>query len=227
MAEEMSVAKLGEEAVTWVQQAEALSVETKEEYEGGSLLLRDVKSARARIKDFFAPMIAAGLEAHRTALASSKRVDDPVSKAEGMVKAKLAAYVDRMEAKRRAEERAAQEVLRKQEEERRLKEAERLAAVGREDAAMEALEEPIVVPEVKLAKETPKVEGTSVRVTWKGSVEDPVAFLRWILESPMARLRCIAFQGSDLNRLAAQVKDQERVPGFTATPTTNISAQRW
>ena len=82
-----------------------------------------------------------------------KKQSEPVEQAERIIKQKIAKYHTEQEQKRLEEQRKRQEGLRKQEEEKRLKEAE-------ETGDESILEEPIVVPEIKL-EDTTKHEGIS------------------------------------------------------------------
>ena len=88
-------------------QARALRVTTHEEFEAASAFLREVKARRKAIDEAFAPVIAAGLQAHRQALALKKRADGPCEDAERIVKPVLATYDMEQTCLRREAERQA------------------------------------------------------------------------------------------------------------------------
>jgi len=85
-----------------VAMASALTVSTAEQYTGAADTLKEIKSARDAVNDFFDPMVKAAFQAHKVTVAKKKALSDPLDFAEGIVKRKLLDY--RTEQERIAEE---------------------------------------------------------------------------------------------------------------------------
>ncbi len=214
------------QAKTWNEQAGALVVRTGEDYEIAAMYLRDLKTVRDRVKTFFDPIVSAAPRAHQKATEARRTVADPLAAAEKVIKRKMGDYIDEQERVRRETQRKAEEALRRQEEDRRLREAEKLQAEGRIEKAMAALDEPILVPEVVIERETPKAAGVGAREAWKGEIVNLAAFLGWVIESPVDRLQYVTVNAGAVNRLAGAVREAEKIPGLKTIRENVISARK-
>lgn len=87
-------------------------------------------------------------------------------------KAKMIAWDDEQEAKRRAEEARLEAEAKKRAEDEAIAAAAEAEKAGDKEAAQEILETPVAVAAVVLPKETPKVAGHSVRTVWKFRITD-------------------------------------------------------
>jgi hypothetical protein len=108
-------------ALTLPDQARALAIVDAESYHAAAAFLVEIKGRRKAIVDAFAPVVAAGLRAHREALALQKKADGPAELAENEIKTKMGVWFQ-------AQERLRLEAERKAAEERRRLEAEARAA---------------------------------------------------------------------------------------------------
>ena len=149
---------------TVVQDAKVLVIQDDNKFHFANDLLKTIKGIRKKIDDYFDPAIKKAHAAWKENIAMKKKQSEPVEQAERIIKQKIAKYHTEQEQKRLEEQRKRQEELRKQEEEKRLKEAE-------ETGDESILEEPIVVPEIKL-EDTTKHEGISYQTNWKFRVID-------------------------------------------------------
>jgi len=155
---------IAQEAGLIVQDATALSIQNDEQFHSASSMLREIKRVQKEVDEYFDPAIKKAYETHKAILDAKKKQSEPLKKAERIIKSKVNEYHAEQERIRWEEERKRQEELRKQEEERRLKEA-----VDTGDETI--LDEPIVVPTVKL-EDTTKHEGISYSEIWKFKVVD-------------------------------------------------------
>ena len=153
--------------------------------EGGEHL-RQIRTARVRIKVEFEDSIRTAHAAHKAILALKNKLDDPLLQAETRIKSLFAMYSLEQEAKRREEETRLREIALKEEEDRRLAEAQRLEdeAKAREakgdvdgadeaqaaaDATLDAEPTPVAIV---LPSTTPKIKGVSMRTTWKFRIDN-------------------------------------------------------
>lgn len=223
--------------------AKSIVVNSPEACEDASNFLRDVKGARNRIQEWFAPLVEAAHKAHKALTSRRGEVDLPLASAEATVKNKLALYHTEQERIRRAEEdrlrreAEARERERVEAERRRiaeeraaleraaLEEAARLEAAGKADEAealvQSAIEappepEPIYVPPppVFIASAAPKVQGVTTRKVWRFRVTD------------FAKLPN-AYKVANEQAIGAQVRSlgqQHGIPGVEAYEETTVAA---
>jgi hypothetical protein len=175
--------RVTELALTWPEQAQALTITTPETYTQAGEMLRGIKALRKEINDTFDPIISRAHEAHREACAQKKKAETPLAEAETILKRGLIAFDTEQERLRRIEELRLQELARQEEEARQLAEAAALEAQAnatadlveayhiRQDAEA-VLAQPIVAPVVVVQKATPKVAGLSYREVWRYRVTD-------------------------------------------------------
>lgn len=100
-----------------VEKAAAIIITDQEDLDAATAFLREVKRVRDEIAETFDPIVSAAHEAHKLALEKKKKYDEPMAQAEKVVKAKMGEYVA-------DQKRIADELQRKQEEDRRKAEAE-------------------------------------------------------------------------------------------------------
>lgn len=162
-----NTAELTKESSIIVQRANALAVASGEEFRIASEELRGIKTYRKRVDDTFGPLVKSAHEAHKQLLATKATFDGPAAQAETIIKRKMGDW-ELAERKRAAEEeRRLREEARKVEEERRLAEAEALEAQGQDEQAEAVIAAPAPAPVVVVRPDIPKVQGVSVRKSWK------------------------------------------------------------
>jgi hypothetical protein len=202
-----------------IQAADALVVRDVTQHKSGLEMLAAVMGAERKVKAFFAPMIEAAMENKRKAegvrqaiVARQDEILGPVQEARKTISEKCGAF--------EAEERRAAEMTRKALEEAALKKQEEerqfeAAMAETEEAAEEALTEPLPPPPVPMVRpEVAKVAGVSTRETWSAEVTDKAALLRWVLES--GNLYMVEVNMIQLNSRARAEHSALNIPGVKA-----------
>lgn len=221
----MNVQELETQALSVPERAKLMTVTTAAEFTAAGELLKVVKGLRAEIDDTFDPIIKKQFEAHREALAQKKKVDAPLVEAEGILKPRIANYLQDEERKRRVEEMRLQKEARDREEAEQLAKADILHEIGEVDAANEVLREEIYVPPVVLPSAAPKVAGISMRETWSAQVVDIMKLVKAVAEGK-APIQCISADTVFLGQQARAMKGALNYPGVKAVMNSNISAGR-
>lgn len=196
-----------------VDRAEELIVATNADLVDAGDWLIQVKRIRAEIGEAFDEPIKAAHGAHKVMLAAKKKYDDPMARAEVLIKRKVGAYQQEQERKRREEEVRQQAAARRQEEERRLREAEALEQEGRNDEAEQVVAEPIETPVVVVPATTPKVAGMSTRAVWKWRVKDKALVPREYLK----------LDDVGIGQRVRAMKDRHGIPGIEAFEETGVA----
>jgi len=212
-----------EQVAPVVRAADALAVVANvEQHERALALLAEVMGAETRIKKVFAPSIEAAKESKRKAelaraeiVALQDRILAPVMAARETISGKCKAFEEeeRRVAKlnQQAIERAA---LERQEEERQFD----AAMAETEEAAEEALTEPLPPPPVPTVRpEVAKVAGVSTRETWGYEIIDKSQFLAWA--SKPENVFYATENAVALNSRARAEKDAMKIPGVKAVST--------
>ncbi len=234
----------------WPGRAAALLVTDNPSYEVAAGVLVDIKALRKKISESCDPVIAAGLLAHRTALAQKKDLEAPLTAAEATIKSSMGAYTAEQERLRREEERrraaeerrqeaeqrrliAEAEAARRKEEERRLAEAAALEEAGKAEEAEAVISAPIPEPEIPPAppipaptpvREMPKAAGVSTRAQWSAEVTDLMTLVKAVAEGK-APLATVMADQTTLNSLARSLKGAMDFPGVRVTSRQVVAAR--
>ena len=156
------------EVATVEVQANALKVIDTASYLAAGELWKSIKTLRAKIADTFDDIIKAAHLAHKKAIEKKKMHDDPLNAAERLVKKEMERFDTEQERIRKAEEDRLQKIAQKEAEDRRLEEALAAEKAGRKEEAAAIIETPVTIAPVVIAKVTPKMEGGPVyRTIWK------------------------------------------------------------
>ena len=210
--------------VTTVEQtATDLVVDSDDRYAQAGALLTRIKGQQKAVTEFFEPMRLSTKAAYDSVLKRKKDMTAPLEKAEKIIKGKMGAYQQKIEADRRAQEAA----------QRRLAEAAREKAftaaveaeskgdtLGAEAAMLEAeiLDDAAAVTFVGVA--APKAAGISKRTTWKITAIEadkvPVAVAGVVIR-PVDEKAVMA--------LIKASKGTVRIPGITFEEDYIISAR--
>jgi hypothetical protein len=183
-----------------------LIVSDQESLSKANEFLLGIKQLRKEIEEVFGPIIEAAYKAHKEALAQKKKFEEPLLKAEQIVKQKIAGYLEEMERIRKQQE---EERRRLEEEKKRIEEEtlKRLAE-AKEDSEMENA---IKVAEEKLAKipeidvvEKPHTVGLSMREVWKFEIIDESVIPREFLIPDLAKI----------GKVVQTLKSETRIPGI-------------
>ena len=159
------------------EQAKLITVTDNESMEKANTFKLDIKAMMKEVDEFFKPMADKAFAAHRAITGKWNETKAPLKDADAHVTQQIKLYLAEVRRKQEAEEARLREIARKEEEERRLAEAEALEKEGRPEEAEEILSEPItyVAPVVHI--ETPKVDNRMYRTQLKVRVKDRIAFL--------------------------------------------------
>lgn len=220
------------EAMTWPARAEALAILSADDYRQSAELLKAIKALRATIAETFGPHVKRAFDAHRALVAEQRAAEEPLTKAEAIIKGKLLTFEREQELLRREEESRLREIARQDEERRRLEEAAamELEASATGDAELQAeaeayLAQPVAAPVVTVAPMTPKVAGITYRETWSGEVTDALALVKHIAAHP-EHLNLVTPNMTAINGLARSLRGSLSIPGVRAVSTRQIASGR-
>lgn len=164
------------EAITLEQQAQDYQIKTNEDYSEAADFLKRVKGAEKEVKDYWKPAKEAAAKAHKEICEKEKAMLSICEKAESILKEKMLAYSQKVEAERRAAEEEAKKAA-QAETERLLAEAENAEKAGDTMLATisMAMAEQIekVTPTVQISK--PSLQGISERKVWQVRITDEKA----------------------------------------------------
>lgn len=179
---------MDQEVAPMVAAAQALVVKNDQQSLDAQQILKDIKGRRNRIAEFFAPMKAKAHAAWKEICESESGVDKPLAAAESTIKNKVIAYNNEVEYKRQEEARLAEakrlEAERKEREklEAQAKKAEEAGKAEKTEALREKAENVVVQPTFTPQAPAPKLEGSSIRKTWKGEAVDIVAICKAVAD---------------------------------------------
>lgn len=201
--------------LTVPQQAKLLTINNAEDYQAAGELLITIKSLRKEIDETFDPIISKAHAAHKEAVSKKKQVDAPLVEAEGILKPRIAAYLNEQEKKRREEEHRSRLEAARRAEEERLAEAIKAEEAGAKEEVEQILNQPTYLPPpVILPSTAPKISGIASRKTWKFEIIDPklVPDEYKIVDSVK------------IGKVVRALGSQCRIPGIQVYEETNISA---
>ena len=195
MQNENLIETLSSEALTYPAKAREIRIRDQVSLDAANAFLRGVKGLRAKIAETFDPIIKQAHESHRKAIEQKKRHEDPLVKAEAIVKAEICRFLtEQVRIQREAAERARQEA----EEAERKRLAEMQAAIeaeeaGKTDEAEKHFEEALSVepPKPAPAPEPVKAQGTHLRKELKWRVVDLAAVPREFLALDRSKVEAV------------------------------------
>lgn len=151
-------------------QAEAIIIDTEQDYQDAANFGRMLKQKSADVKEFWKPMKDAAHRAHTEICNREKAMLQPLANAEKILKQTMGKYVAEQERKRREAEEAARKAA-KEEAERKLQEAIELESKGDKVTAAAVIEEAEIMDEaaatVAVAAAKPKASGVATKKDWK------------------------------------------------------------
>lgn len=151
-------------------QAEAIIIDTEQDYQDAANFGRMLKQKSADVKEFWKPMKDAAHRAHTEICNREKAMLQPLANAEKILKQTMSKYVAEQERKRREAEEAARKAA-KEEAERKLQEAIELESKGDKVTAAAVIEEAEIMDEaaatVAVAAAKPKASGVATKKDWK------------------------------------------------------------
>jgi len=184
--------EIDQKAVSAVQFAQELSIDSNELYEIGAEYLMALRAIEREIEATFDDPIRRAHEAHKSILAAKAKHFEPLKQAEKIIKEKMGVYQLVEEKRQREEEEKLRALALKEEEEDKARQAEALLAQGRAEEALKLLESEQEVSTLVLPPSgLPKAKGIQTREVWKFSVDDFSALLAAVAkgEAPMGLLQ--------------------------------------
>lgn len=201
---------MASEGTALVAQAQAVKIVDHPGYEAAGALLVSVATLRKTIETAFKDPKAKAHEAHKAITELEKKMLKAPSEAETILKTEMARF-QRADAERRAKEAAAaQEAIRKQEEDRRLAEAVQLEAAGMPEMAEAVISAPIQPAAVSIPK--PTAAGISTVTVWTFRIVDVAALPREYLIPDETKIR----------QVVAAMKADTKIQGVVVEPRQEI-----
>jgi hypothetical protein len=204
-------------ALTVSQQADALTISDKPTYERGRELLLTVKDLRKQIADTFKPIIEKAFAAHREAIAQQKKVENPLIRAEELIKARISTFLIEEERLRKLKEARLRKIAEAEAEERRLADALAAEAEGDTEEAQAILdEEPAFIPPPIVARTVETGGGIAMKTNWKFRINDASKIPREFLAPDLVKI----------GGYVRSMKEAAKIPGVDTWAEGNIAAGR-
>ena len=206
MADDLEV-----KALAVVDRANALVIVDDASCQLAADMLTGIRAIRAEIDATFDPVISAAHKAHKEAVAAKKKHDEPLVRAEGIIKGRIGTYGEQQEAMRRAEEARLSAIAKAEAEKRALEEAAALEAQGDREQAAEVVREAMAAPPPVVTVEAPKIQGVSTRKAWTYRIVDANAIPREYLMPDEKRIRKVVQAMGESCKIAGIQTYQETV----------------
>jgi hypothetical protein len=208
--------ELEKQSTSLVVRAQTCSqITTTDQYTQVVELGRALRAMKDGIEEYWSPLVADAHKQHKALIARQNEMLKPVESAIGKLKALISTYEYEEERKRKEAERIAAEALRKQQEAEAMLEAQRLQAAGDSMGAESVIEQAIAAPPppVILQSTVPQVQGKSSRQQWKFRITNEALIPREYL--------CVDEQ--KLGAVVRALKDKARIPGIEVYPDAVVS----
>jgi hypothetical protein len=216
--------ELETKALTLADQAKVLKIVDQQSYQIGAERLLAVADLRREILAHHAPIKRAAHEAWQQVIAAEKRLLDPVTEAERVYKAGIAAYEAeqrRLEAEARTKAEAEARHQAEEQRERELEQAEAQGADLAEVTAMIAAPLPLIEPQAPPAFQAAR--GITTVVSWKGtSLETLVK----AIAAGKASISLVMANETAINQLARATRGTLNVPGINFFTESIVRAGR-
>jgi hypothetical protein len=207
--------ELEQKALAIPDQAQAITITNNESYEAATDLLLTVKELLKEVDNTFKPIIDKAYSTHREALAQRKRHEEPLLRAEQILKPRIAAYLEEQERIRKFAEKKAQDDV-------AIQEAEDATAMG-DHAGAEAALSGQGVASVNIPSAAPKVAGIAMRDLWSAEVFDFTALIKAVAAGQVPAA-CLLPNQSALNQQARALKTDMNYPGVKAICVKTVAA---
>jgi hypothetical protein len=206
-------------------QAQGIAVRNKDEHKLALHVILDISAKERFIQDLFADSKKAAHQAHRSITALEKSLLEPLTKAKRVVAIKCDEYEEAERRRADAERRRLEDEARKKQEEDKKLDAILAAESGDDNEAEAILEQPVVVPAVKVESEAAKVEGVSTQKRYSAEVTDKMALIKYVAANP--EWECMLDPNMPvLNRMAVSMRENLNVPGVRVIVKTVRAIKR-
>jgi len=216
MTDEIVVKEIEQEINTVGGQALSLVVKDNATYSqaGGILVLH--KNLEKKIKAYFKPLKDS---AHKAWKIICNRENEEIEKLEPAIKhlnKQMTTWNLEQERIRKEQEDKLRREAEKAEEERRLQSALEAEKAGAKEEAEAILNEPVFVPPPIVEKTTPKVAGQSMTTTWRWKLEDINLVPRQYLTT----------NDTAINAVVRSLKDKTNIAGIKIYPESSMRGVR-
>lgn len=215
------------QAANWKRMVENYSIDSHELYEAGADDLRAVKGIRKRLDDERARMKAPVLDAGRAIDSFFKAPISMLDEAASTINRAMIGYKQEQDRIIREQQRIA-EAAAEAERQRLAEEARELAKAGRAEEAEQAEAMATVIVAPRAAVEAPKAAGVHTRTTYKAEVTDLAALIEFVASNHKTNPAVLHYLIPDLpllNKLASALKENYAIPGTRAVPVESVVAR--
>ncbi len=160
------------------ERAKLIAVTDNDSMERANQFKLDIKAMMKEVDDWFKPIADKAFQAHRAITGKWNETKAPLKAADDHLTNQVKLYLAECRRIQEAEEARLREIARKEEEERRLAEAEELEKEGRPEEAEEILSQPVTYVAPVVTVQTPKVDNRMYRTQLKVRVKDRMIFLK-------------------------------------------------
>jgi len=226
MATELKEKELENQALSWPEKAQAITIVDQGSYDKATGLLIDIAALEKEIIDHHKPIKDAAFAAHKAAVAAEKRLLDPLAQAKGILKGGIGVWMREQERIRQEAERKAREEQARLEEEARLKLAVQAEEMGAsEETTEEILSTPMPVEIPVVPPTYQKTKGVSAGQRWRAEVYN-IKMLCAAIAEGKASSEMVQPNMTALNAMARAMKSTFNLPGVRAVPETTVSVRR-
>lgn len=211
--------ELRDKSLTLLEQAKAFEIVDQGTYDEAGRVRREViKPWRKNIVEYHKPLKEIAKAAHQRIVDAEAGLLRPLDEGDDILERKRLTYSSAQERKRLEEQARLAAESQKQEDERRLAEAEAAKAAGADPQDVDAiLETPSIAPPPVAQPTVVKTQGISTRSTWKAELMPPadrnlIQVVKYIAKNPHL-VGLIQWNQSGANALARAQKSLLKVPG--------------
>jgi hypothetical protein len=199
-----------------VDQANAVMVVDADTYTKAGFIWKSIQAMKAEVDAAFDKNIKRWHEGHKDALADKAKYYSPLDAAARKVKQLMSDWQAAQEAIRKAEEDRLRKIAEEEEKERQLAAAVNAEQSGDTEMAEAIIEAPVYVAPIVVPKAVPKMAGGPVyREVWAAEVTD-IKALCMAVATGKASTECVTGNMVALNRMAVALKGTLNIPGVRA-----------
>lgn len=221
----LEIQEVETKALSFPDKASAITIDNSEAFIAAGEFLKSVKAMRAEIAATFTPIREKAHAAWKETIRQQEKVEEPLIRAEGILKPRIAAYLTEQERIRREEELRLQKLAQEEEERRQLENAAILDDLGETEEANALLEETPVAAPVVVERNVPKVSGIAMTKRYSAECFDLMALVKAVAAGK-APIQCLKADEVFLNRQAVAMREALQYPGVKVVTNSNISAGR-
>ncbi len=164
MNTEIVVPERNNDGLAAVEVAQRMQILTNADYMDADAFCVGLKKLEKQVDKMFDEHVSRAYEAHKALVAKKKSFSEPIIEARKIAKFKMNVFAEQKEKERRAKEEQLQREAKKRAEEEALQAAIQAENDGDSEAAKAIIEQPVYVPPVSLASDTPKAKTSTRKV---------------------------------------------------------------